>query len=277
MRNLFLFLWRNNFLLLFVALEGLCVFLMVENNKYHNASFLNSTNKLSASVYGFVNSITQYLYLKENNEWLAAENVKLRMMLPSNKIDTTTKTVAVKDTLFNQHYIFVNARVINSTVNKRNNYLTLDRGSKAGIAPEMGVVTDKGIVGIVKDVSPNFSTVISFLHLKSKVSARFKNSNYFGSLVWDDNNNPATATLKDIPKHVVFKEGDTLVTTSFSNVYPENIFLGTIKSSEIKPGDNFYTITVKLSTDFYSLTHVYVVKDLLKAEQQQLEAKQDGN
>lgn len=277
MRNLFLFLWRNNFLLLFLILEGLSVFLMVENNKYHNASFLNSTNKISATIYSAVNSVTQYLYLKENNEWLATENVKLRMMLPSNKIDTTTKSSLIKDTLFNQQYVFVNARVINGTVNKRNNYLTLDRGYNAGIAPEMGVVTDKGIVGIIKDVSPNFSTVISFLHIKSKVSARFKNSNYFGSLVWEDNNSPTTATLKDIPKHVVFKTGDTLVTTSFSNVYPENIFLGTVKSSEIKPGDNFYTITVRLSTDFYSLTHVYVVKDLLKEEQKQLEAKQDGN
>lgn len=250
---------------------------MVENNKYHNASFLNSTNKMSATVYTLVNSVTQYLYLKENNEWLAAENVKLRMMLPSNKIETKSKSVLIKDTLLNQQYIFVNARVINSTVNKRNNYLTLDKGSLAGIAPEMGVVTDKGIVGIVKDVSSNFSTVISFLHIKSKVSAKFKNSNYFGSLVWEDNNNPTTATLKDIPKHVVFKTGDTLVTTAFSNVYPENIFLGTVKSSEIKPGDNFYTITIKLSTDFYSLTHVYVVKDLLKEEQKQLESKQDGN
>ena len=96
-------------------------------------------------------------------------------------------------------------------------------------------------------------------------------------MVWEDDNNPATATLKDIPKHVIFKTGDSLVTTSFSNIYPENIFLGTIKRSEIKAGDNFYTITVKLSTDFYSLTHVYVVKDLLKKQQQQLEATQDGN
>lgn len=221
--------------------------------------------------------ITEYLHLKENNEWLVAENVKLRMALPNNKIDTATQSALIKDTLLNQQYIFINAKVINSTVNKRNNYLTLNKGATAGIQPEMGVVIANGIVGIVKDVSPNFSTVISFLHIKSKVSARFKDSNYFGSLVWEDDNNPTTATLKDIPKHVVFKTGDSLVTTSFSNVYPENIFLGTIKKSEIKPGDNFYTITVKLSTDFYSLTHVYVVKDLLKEEQKQLEAKQDGN
>lgn len=277
MRNLFLFLWRNNFLLLFLLLESVCVYLMVDNNNYHNASFLNSTNKVSANIYSIVNSVTEYLYLKENNEWLAGENVKLRMALPHNKIDTATQSTFIKDTLFNQQYIFINAKVINSTVNRRNNYITLNKGAAAGIQPEMGVVTANGIVGIVKDVSANFSTVISFLHIKSKVSAKFKNNNYFGSLIWDDNNDPTTGTLKDIPKHVVFKTGDSLVTTAFSNVYPENIFLGTIKKSEIKPGDNFYTITVKLSTDFYSLTHVYVVKDLLKEEQKQLEARQDGN
>lgn len=250
---------------------------MVDNNNYHNASFLNSTNKVSANIYSIVNSVTEYLYLKENNEWLAGENVKLRMALPHNKIDTATQSTFIKDTLFNQQYIFINAKVINSTVNRRNNYITLNKGAAAGIQPEMGVVTANGIVGIVKDVSTNFSTVISFLHIKSKVSAKFKNNNYFGSLIWDDNNDPTTGTLKDIPKHVVFKTGDSLVTTAFSSVYPENIFLGTIKKSEIKPGDNFYTITVKLSTDFYSLTHVYVVKDLLKEEQKQLEARQDGN
>lgn len=277
MRNLFLFLYRNNFLLLFLLLESVCVYLMVDNNNYHNASFLNSTNKVSANIYSIVNSVTEYLYLKENNEWLAGENVKLRMALPHNKIDTATQSTFIKDTLFNQQYIFINAKVINSTVNRRNNYITLNKGAAAGIQPEMGVVTANGIVGIVKDVSTNFSTVISFLHIKSKVSAKFKNNNYFGSLIWDDNNDPTTGTLKDIPKHVVFKTGDSLVTTAFSNVYPENIFLGTIKKSEIKPGDNFYTITVKLSTDFYSLTHVYVVKDLLKEEQKQLEARQDGN
>jgi rod shape-determining protein MreC len=277
MRNLFQFLWRNNFLLLFLLLEGACVYLMAENNNYHNASVLNSSNKLTATIYGGVNYVTEYIYLKENNHWLADENVKLRMQLASARKDTSVIRTVVKDTVFNQQYIFIHARAINNTVTKRNNYLTLDKGSAAGIAPEMGVVTANGIVGIVKDVSPNFSTVISFLHIKSKVSARFKNSNYFGSLVWEDDNNASTATLKDIPKHVMFKTGDSLVTTSFSNLYPENIFLGTVKHSEIKPGDNFYTITVKLSTDFYSLTHVYVVKDLLKNEQQKLEAAQNGN
>ncbi len=215
--------------------------------------------------------ITEYLHLKENNEWLVAENVKLRMALPNNKIDTATQSALIKDTLLNQQYIFINAKVINSTVNKRNNYLTLNKGATAGIQPEMGVVIANGIVGIVKDVSPNFSTVISFLHIKSKVSARFKDSNYFGSLVWEDDNNPTTATLKDIPKHVVFKTGDSLVTTSFSNVYPENIFLGTIKKSEIKPGDNFYTISVRFSTNFKNVAHVFVVKNLMKEEQKKLE------
>jgi rod shape-determining protein MreC len=194
-------------------------------------------------------------------------------MLPEASYDTALNRTAVNDTNFNQQYSYIVSKVINNSVNRRNNYLTLNKGSLSGVKPEMGVITTNGIVGIIKDVSPHYSTVMSLLHSRSSVSARFKNNNYFGAMIWEDNNDPTTATLSDIPKHIQFKIGDTLVTTAYSTVYPENIFLGTVKSSTIKAGANFYTITIKLSTDFYSLTHVYIVDNLFKKEQQLLEEK----
>ena len=178
----------------------------------------------------------------------------------------------VSDSLKHQQYSFIMAKVINNSITRRNNYLTLDKGSLLGVKPEMGVVTSQGVVGIVKNVSEHFCTVMSVLHKDTRIGARFKNNNYFGSLAWEGTD-PKTAVLKDIAKHVIFKTGDTVVTTSYSAVFPENILIGTVQSSEIKPGENFYNIQIKLSTNFSNLTYVYVVNNIFKSEQREMESE----
>lgn len=271
MRNLFLFLWRNYFFLLFVLLEVACFLLMVKNNKYQNASVLNSTNKIVANVYSGVNSVTQYIGLAENNRQLAAENARLKAILPSSLYDTTVIRGSKKDTVLNLQYTYIDAQVINNSTNRRNNFLTLSKGSDAGIQSEMGVVSANGIVGIVKDVSPHYCTVKSFLHTESKVSVRFKNNAYNGSMIWESENSPMEGTVIDIPRHVLFKPGDTLVTTTFSPYFPEGIMVGTVKSSSVNPGSNSYIITLNLSTNFNNISYVYVVNNLFKGERKQLE------
>jgi rod shape-determining protein MreC len=273
MRNLFLFLWRNYFFLLFVLLEMVCFLLMVKNNNYQNASVLNSTNKIVARVYRGVNSVTQYIHLADNNEHLAEENARLRALLPASFYDTSIIRSSKMDTLLNLQYTFIDARVINNSTNRRNNYLTLAKGSNAGIKSEMGVISANGIVGIVKDVSPHYCTVKSFLNTESKVSVRFKNNTYNGSMIWESENSPLEATVIDIPRHVLFKPGDTLVTTTFSPYFPEGVMVGTVQSSNVIPGSNSFTITVNLSTNFSNISHVYVVNNLLKGERKQLEDK----
>ncbi len=276
MRNLFLFLYRNNFFLLFLLLETACVLLMVRNSKYQNASVLNSTNKVVASVYESVNSVTQYLHLKENNQLLNQENARLKAMIPTSVYDTTVVRGGKIDTVLNMQYTYIYAKVINNSTTRRNNYLTLDKGLLAGVKSEMGVIASNGIVGIVKDVSMHYCTVTSFLHTQSKVSVRFKNNSYNGSMVWEADDAYNEATVIDIPRHVQFKTGDTLVTTTYSPYYPEGVMVGTVTASSIKPGSNSYTINVKLSTNFNTISHVYVVNNLLKEERKLLEEKLDN-
>lgn len=271
MRNLFLFLVRNYFFLLFLLLEGVCFYLIAQNNTYHNAGILNSANYVVATIYDGVSKVTDYLSLAENNKRLAEENAQLRSMIPSSYFDTTVVRSTINDTLHNQQYSFIEARVINNTTNRRNNYLTLNRGEDAGIAPEMGVITGHGIIGIVKEVSKHYSTVISFLNTQSRVSVRFKKNNYNGSMIWDSDNGPAEATVIDIPRHVSFKKGDTLVTTAFSAYYPEGIMVGTVKEFYLDPGSNSYQIILKLSTGFNDVSYVYVVNNLQKEERKKLE------
>jgi len=276
MRNLFLFLWKYNFFIVFLLLEGFCTYLIVQNNNFQRASFINSSNQVTAEVNSWVNSISEYINLRTTNEALSRENAALKSLIPDiYYVDSALKHQSV-DSIHKQQYSFITAKVVNNSVNRRNNYLTLNRGSRQGIVPEMGVVSGQGIVGIVKDVSEHYCSVMSFLHKDSRISARIKKNGYIGSMVWDGYD-PVHASLKDIAKHVPLTRGDTIVTSSFSSIFPEGIMIGIVE--EVKPGagENFQNIKVRLSTPFGNLSYVYIIGNLLKTEQRALEepAKND--
>jgi rod shape-determining protein MreC len=271
MRSLFLLLWRNNFTLLFLLLWSLSFILIVRNNNFQQVSVFNSTNKVVASVLEAVNYVKEYINLKENNASLARENSNLKSLLPDSWYENKALRTMVNDTVKSQQYSYITARVVNNSINRRSNYITLDKGTIHGIHKDMGVISSAGVVGIVKDVSEHYCTVMSVLHKNTRISTRFKNNNYFGSLVWDGTDQ-REATLLEVAKHVKFNVGDTLVTTVYSAIFPEGVLVGVVKKSELKAGDNFYKITVSLSTNFSNLSHVYIVDNLFKGEQQVLES-----
>lgn len=270
MRNLFLFLWKYNFFILFLLLEVLCTYLIVQNNNFQRAAFINSTNKVAAKINGLVSSITEYINLRTVNDALSRQNAALKSLEPGAYYIDSSLQRLVNDTVHQQQYTFMTARVVNNSINRRNNYLTLDRGSLQGVRPEMGVICTDGIVGIVKDTSEHFCSVISFLHKNSRISARILKSGYIGSMVWDGYD-PTEASLEDIAKHVKLQIGDTIVTSSYSAIFPEGIMIGTVSDVDPNTGDNFQDIKVKLSTPFGKLTYVYIVGNLLKDEQKTVE------
>jgi rod shape-determining protein MreC len=273
MKNLFLFLWRFKYFILFLLTETFCFYLIFRNSNFHRSAFVNSSNVVAASVSETVTSVKEYVNLRKVNNDLAFENSKLRSMLPeAYYIDSATKKNII-DSVHHQQYSFITGKVINNSVNRRNNYLTLNIGGLQGVKPEMGVISSEGVVGIVKDTSKHFCSIMSFLHKDSKISAKLKKSGYIGSLIWEGYD-ATHASLKDIATHVQFVKGDTVVTSSYSSIFPEDIMIGRIEDFETKAGDNFYEITVRLSTDFSKLSYVYVVNNLLKEEQQKLEQPQ---
>lgn len=274
MRNLFLFIWRNYFIFLFLLLETLCVYLIVQNNNFQRASFVNSSNSISATILEASANVKEYFYLKDANEKLAKENAELRGKLMVSYAVSLNEVHTSHDTTFHQKYTFTSAKVVNNSTNRRNNYLTLDKGSKQGIKKDMAIITSTGVVGYVKDVSDNFCTVMSLLNSKAIFSSKIKKDGSFGPLSWDDGDDFGTATLHDIPTHVRLIPGDTIVTSAFS-YFPENIMIGTVESYVQKSGQYFYTVKVKLSTDFKKLSHVYIVTNIMKDEQEGLEKKSE--
>jgi rod shape-determining protein MreC len=271
MRNLVLFLWKNNFTLLFVGLEILCIFFLVQNNTYHRTSFINSSNKLSGNALQMYADVDDYFNLKYTNEQLSRENALLHTLSSSSFIITSADRYLMNDSVHKQKYEYISARVVNNSTNRRNNYLTLDRGSLQGIKPDMAVVSTSGVVGVVINVSKNFSSVMSLLHKDTKVSAMIKKDGSFGPLAWEGDDY-RYGTLTDIPNHVQLKAGDTIITSPHGSTYPPNILIGTIESYEIKSGEPFFTIRVKLSTQFKKLSYVYIVSNTMKMEQDSLEA-----
>ena len=270
MRNLFLFLWKYNFFIFFLLIETLCGYIIVQNNNFKRTTFINSANAVAAKTNTVVSSVTEYIDLRKANDALSRENASLKTLLPDVfYVDSALRHI-MNDTILKQQYSFITAKVINNSTNRRNNYLTLNKGRNQGISPEMGVICSDGIVGIVKDVSDHFCSVISFLHKDSRFSARILKSGYIGSMVWNGFDE-THGKLNDIAKHVIVSKGDTIITSSFSSIFPEGVIIGTVDDVTSSGGNNFQDISVKLTTPFGRLSYVYVISNIYKDEQKVLE------
>lgn len=270
MRNLIRFISRHSFLFLFLLLEAFAFFLIVQSNFYQRTKFLDASNVVVGNIYGAFNNVTDYFELKNVNEELALENAKLRSRSIQSMIKVFGKNIQINDTIYRQRYVYTSAEVINNSVNKRSNYITLNRGKFHGVEQGMGVISPDGAVGIVKNASEHFSVVLSLLHKDSKTSAIIKKNGYFGSLTWPGDKY-RYGKLQDVPNHVDIEKGDSVITSGYSAVFPKGIFLGTISDFTLPQGSNFYNIDIEYGTDFKRLSHVYIVKNILKQEQKQIE------
>jgi rod shape-determining protein MreC len=261
---------------LFIILEGYCLYLFFSHNHYQKAAFISSSNHFVGNILTTANNAQEYFHLKETNENLSLENALLRSQLKDAYNIVSTKEISVKDTVYKVQYKYITAKIINNSVNRRNNYLTLNIGSDNGIKPEMAVFTSTGIVGITKDVSPHYTSVLSVLNKDARISAKVKKNGYYGSLFWEGGDH-RFATLADSPTHVPLKIGDTITTNSYSAIFPDNLMIGTINKISTKPGENFYTLTIKFSANLKNITYVYVINNLLKDEQKELEERSQND
>jgi len=207
--------------------------------------------------------------LRKENEKLIEENNFLRNELGKYLNFYENTFYEEEDTALGQNYVFTAAKVINNSINKQYNYITINKGSKHEIDIDMAVISSDGVVGKVKAVSKNYSTIISLINRDLIISSKLKNSNYFGPLSWEGDSY-REAKLKEIPYHVQLNKGDTIVTSGYSANFPENILIGKILDFKLE-GGNFYKITIELFTDFKNLSNIYVITNLSREERIELE------
>lgn len=272
MKNLFAFVIKHNFIFVFLFLLIICGWLMVQSNGLQGTYVLNSSNRAVANIYQTAANTKEYFALRQENDRLARENVLLRNFLRTNYAVLPLKEFTRNDTLYKQQYSYINAKVVNSSVNKRRNFLTLNVGSEQGIKQDMAIMASEGIVGIVTSVSRNFSSAMSLLHKDVRVNCQLKKDGSYGPLIWDGEDY-RYCLLTDIPTHARINKGDTVITSELSGIFPEGIVVGTIESYERRRNESYYTARVKLGADMKKVNHVYVIKNKFKGERDSLESK----
>lgn len=268
MRELFAFIEKHSFILLFLILQIVSFIFIVNFNEPQKSRFGVVSNAFQGRIYSLTQKVTRYFYLDVANQRLANENAKLYKNQEYSKFDHTINITHVNDAENNQQYEYIPAKVLNNSTNKIQNYITINKGWKHGIEKNMSVICPSGIVGVVVRTSKNFSLIMTVLNSNFRVSTKFKNSGFYGSLTWNGKDYKI-ATLEEIPLHVIINVGDTLVTNTYSNLFPSEIMVGTIES--FYQNNNFFSADVRLSTDFKRIDYVYVVKDLYKKERENLE------
>lgn len=270
MRSILLFIYRHHILLSFILLEVISLSLLTQNRSYQSTALWKATTQTTGRIYTALDHWREYFHLRESNHLLVKDNALLHGRLENAKFDNFIQNSIQKDSLFEQQFEFFGGKVVNATYNKRNNYITINRGKKHGVQPRMGVFDPNGVVGITKSVSDHYSVVLPLLHRDVMISAKLLNAEYFGILQWDGQDYQR-AKLRDIPRHAVLLAGDTVVTNGFSSIFPEGIKLGIIEEAELIPGTNYYDITIKLSTDFSKLRYVYIIKNKMRLERDSIE------
>lgn len=271
MRRLFLLIYQYRAFFTFIVLEILAFWLVIGTSTFHNAAFFNTSNRIVGSIFGLRQGVYQYFNLANENDNLAKENAFLRDLISQNRVrikNADSTLLSVTDTAIQYNYI--PAKVINNSTRKTNNYLTVDKGSRDGLEPGMGAISSFGVVGLVKTVSNNYATLYSILHGEMQVSSLLSRLGVFCTTKWDGLD-PLYASLLYIPRHVELQVGDSVTTSGYNAYFPEGIPIGQIKDFSIDENETFYNVTIELSSDFQSLSHVYIIQNYFKQEKDSVE------
>ncbi|MBQ5818891.1 MAG: rod shape-determining protein MreC [Bacteroides sp.] len=276
MRNLLNFLFRYNHCIVFVLLQGVSFLLLFSFNNYQHSRFFTSANAFVGKIYEATRAVTGYFDLQRQNEVLMERNIWLEQQLlladkrlkEMEEANTTSWPAETTTTMFQSY----KAGVIKNSLNRADNYITLNQGSLAGIKPDMGVIGPNGVVGIVYKTSPHYSLVISLLSSKSNLSCKIAGNEYFGFLQWEGEDS-RYAYLKDLPRHAEFAIGDTIVTSGFSTVFPQGMMVGVIEEANDTNDGLSFLLKIKLATDFGKLRNVHVLAREGIEEQKLLEEK----
>jgi rod shape-determining protein MreC len=275
MRNIFLFIARFSNLLFFLLLQVIALSMLFSYNKFHQAAYMNVANEVTGSVFLRYNNVETYFGLRKENERLRLQNAELMNKLrdnfssPDSTAQLITDTLKLQDQEQYRKFLFLPAKVIGNSVDEQNNYLTLHRGSKQGVSVNMAVVGPQGVIGKVVDVSSNMAVVMSLLHRKNSVVALLKKGSGYGEVIWDGKD-PRYVTLINIPRTVKAAKGDTVVTSPYSDIFPPGHVVGYIEEVKEEKSTSMYNIKVKTATDFFSVEHAFVVKNLQQSEMDSL-------
>jgi rod shape-determining protein MreC len=284
MGSLFQLFIRNGSFVVFLVLEAICFYMVVQYNERQRGVFSHTSMVFNQVFAARRAKVDRYIGAADSLQVLNDQIFRLQNELGNAKmIQVLSKDTfylvnvdSIKGKVAVPQFRYVSAEVINNSISSTSNWITINRGTNQGVKPNMGVVSRDGLVGIVRYVSSDFAIVMSLLHRQTKISASLKRQGYFGSLVWDGSS-PREMTLTDIPKHVQVKTGDTVMTSGFSSIFPKGVIIGTVSKDSIPSGSNFFSIQVQLSNDMAKTDYVRVIDNLFSAQLDTLQLKVQAN
>jgi rod shape-determining protein MreC len=273
MRNLLVFITKYNAFFLFLIFEISSLVIYIKYNSFQKATFISSTSKVTGTLYGQVDQLKGYINLNEVNDSLARENARLRAQLKTAFYVDTIAKKQVTDTIYKQQYTYIEARVINNSINRSNNYITINRGSRQGVVKGMGVICSSGLVGKVVFVGEHYSVIQSLLHKDSRFSAMLAKDKEIGYVEWVDDLNPHKGYLKDVSNNAQPSIGEQVLTSQYS-LFPTGIPIGRVSNLHTKNGGYSLNMEITLAVDFSKLQYVDVIVNKFAQEQAGLEAQE---
>lgn len=274
MQRILALLKRYSNLLLFLIIQGVCFILIVSNNNFHRAAFLNSSNAIAGSLFEMKSGVTQYFSLTKENERLSTENALLKQLLFNKDSITATDWLEVVDTSLQIQFRYLPAVAVNNTTRYEKNHLTLNVGTNQGVdaGRRLGVVGPDGVVGLTRPgASGNYTTVTSILHSRFTLSIEHEPTGQIGSLSWQPEDDRYTATVSGIQNHITVEEGDWVVTSGTAGKFPKGERVGKVSKVERIPGTKDLAIKLRLATDFNSVQNVHVISNLRAIERDTIE------
>ena len=274
MRGLIQLIYRYHAFLIFLILQIICFIFIFNFNRYHKVMFINSSSEILGGLYEQRSSLAEYIRLGDVNDSLAEANALMKNRDLKNFRQMGDDLLLFEDSLYKQVFEYNTARVINVSINRNTNFITLDKGSALGVIKDAGVISGGNLVGIVKEVSDHFAVVMPLINTNFRSTVKLGRSGDMGQYTWDAEN-ANQGLVNEIPKHIKVAFNDSVFTTGFSYYFPENILIGTVAEVNSSPEDEFQSIRLNLATNFRTLSHVDIVINLLKGEQVALENQVD--
>lgn len=270
MRNLYAFYLRFRVFLVFAALQGFALYTYFTSSEFPKMQMLTTTNSVNAGILKVRNDITKHFNLERTNRELQWENLRLREKLKQSAYRLEKGEISINDTAFRQQYTYIPATVINSTFDKRDNYMTIDIGRQEGIKLNMGVFSSRGVVGTIIYIGQHYSIVKTVLTKNINIDVMLDPDGAFGLLKWDGKD-ARRGTINGISNDMVVKKWSRVVTRGGSGIFPRGILVGRVEKKAFIEGKPLWDITLRFAEDFRSIQHVYVVKNLLLQELRAIE------
>jgi rod shape-determining protein MreC len=272
MRNFLAFFRRFRVFLFFALFQIIALSLYVRYLSFPKNQYLTTASSVTGKILEAENDVTKHFNLSKNNSALQHENIKLRNKIPQSFYQVGRNLYKIEDTVYEQQYAYIPATVINSSVTKRNNYFTIDVGSKQGIKREMGVFSDKGVVGVIHNVSEHYSVVKTVLTKDINIDVTIEPIGLFGFLKWDGHD-PKKGSVTGISNDLRIKRWSRVVTKGGSGIFPKGMPVGKVYETKPVEGEPLWDVVVKFSENFRTLQRVYIIKNLLIDEQKALEGQ----